>query len=51
MCEIANHRKRILALFTDSRDATNTPSGESMNKKAGYMNNEIAESQFPYVNL
>ena len=49
---ISSHtRKKILALYTDSRDGTHTPSGDPLNTKAQLLQGGIAESQFSYANL
>lgn len=47
-----NKKKKIIGLFTDSRDGTNTPaSGNIQTVKASALYNGIAESQFSYINL
>jgi len=42
----------IYGLFTDSRDGTNTPAhSNALLSKMKLLNEEVAESQFPYANL
>lgn len=48
--DILPHRE-IIGLFTDSRDGTKTPAGNPLDMKMTALNKNIAESQFPYVNL
>lgn len=46
-----NSNKIILGLYTDCRDGTNVTIKETLDQKAAMLNNNIAESQFSYVNL
>lgn len=44
-------KRKIIGLFTDSRDGTKTPNGQALDNKMKLLNTEVAESQFPYMNL